>query len=176
MKKDEIVETKQYLTFKLEDELYALSISQVREVLDFTKITKVPRTPEFMRGVINLRGNVVPVVDMRLKFGMPKAENTVDTCVIIVEIIVDDESTVLGALADSVEEVIELEPEQIEPAPKIGTRLNTEFIKGMGKRDDDFIIILDINKVFSTDELAIVQESSENTPVEEENVEAEVVS
>ena len=176
MKTDEISETRQYLTFKLEDELYALSISQVREVLDFTKITKVPRTPEFMRGVINLRGNVVPVVDMRLKFGMPKAENTVDTCVIIVEIIVDDESTVLGALADSVEEVIELEPEQIEPAPKIGTRLNTEFIKGMGKRDDDFIIILDINKVFSTDELAIVQESSENTPVEEENVEAEVVS
>ncbi len=153
----EIIETTQYLTFKLEEEIFALDISKVREVLDFTAITKVPRTPEFMRGVINLRGNVVPVVDMRLKFGMTKTENTVNTCIIIVEINLDGETTVLGALADAVQEVIELGAGQIEPAPKIGTRLKTDFIQGMGKRDEGFIIILDIDRVFSTEELALVQ-------------------
>ncbi|MBI5675804.1 MAG: chemotaxis protein CheW [Nitrospirae bacterium] len=156
-----ITETTQYLTFRLGDEVFALDISKVREVLDFTSITKVPRTPEFMRGVINLRGNVVPVVDMRLKFGMTKTENTVNTCIIIVEIYLDGETTILGALSDSVQEVIDLEPGQIEPAPKIGTRLRTEFIKGMGKRDGQFIIILDIDKVFSADELSIVKDTGE---------------
>jgi len=155
----EIIETTQYLTFKLEKEVFALDISKVREVLDFTAITKVPRTPEFMRGVINLRGNVVPVVDMRLKFGMTKTENTVNTCIIIVEINLDGETTVLGALADAVQEVIELESGQIGPAPKIGTRLTTDFIQGMGKRDEGFIIILDIDRVFSADELSLVQEA-----------------
>ncbi len=148
-------ESMQYLTFKLEDEVFALDISQVREVLDFTTVTKVPRTPEFMRGVINLRGSVVPVVDMRLKFEMSRTEQTVNTCIIIVEINLDGERLILGALADSVQEVIELEPGQIEPAPRIGTRLSTEFIKGMGKRDDQFIIILDIDRIFSTGELAV---------------------
>ena len=156
-----ITEITQYLTFKLGDEVFALDISQVREVLDFTAITKVPRTPEFMRGVINLRGNVVPVVDMRLKFGLTKTEKTVNTCIIIVEISLDGDTTVLGALADSVQEVIDLEPDRIEPAPKIGTRLKTDFIKGMGKRDDQFIIILDIDKVFSVDELSLVQDAGQ---------------
>lgn len=156
MSVDNTTETTQYLTFKLDDEVFALDISQVREVLDFTAITKVPRTPDFMRGVINLRGSVVPVVDMRLKFDMSKTEQTVNTCIIIVEINVENERLVLGALADSVQEVIELGPGQIEPAPRIGTRLHTEFIKGMGKRDENFIIILDIDKIFSMDELATV--------------------
>ncbi len=155
------IETIQYLTFKLDDEVFAVDISKVREVLDFTTITKVPKTPEFMRGVINLRGSVVPVVDMRLKFGMTKTEKTVNTCVIIVEISLDGDTTVLGALADSVQEVIELEPEHIEPAPKIGTRLKTEFIKGMGKQDDSFIILLDIDKAFSFDELIMVQDAGD---------------
>ncbi len=155
-----IMETTQYLTFKLDDEVFALDITKVREVLDFTTVTKVPRTPEFMRGVINLRGSVVPVVDLRLKFGMSKTEKTVNTC-IIVEVKVDDETKVLGALADSVQEVMDLESDHIEPAPKIGTRLNTEFIKGMGKRDDRFVILLDIDKVFSTSELAVVQATHE---------------
>lgn len=150
-----INQTAQYLTFKLGSEVFALDISQVREVLDFTTVTKVPRTPDFMSGVINLRGSVVPVIDMRLKFGMSMTEKTVNTCSIIVEINVDGEKVILGAMADSVQEVIELEPGQISPAPRIGTRLNTEFIRGMGKRGDQFIIILDIDKVFSVDELAI---------------------
>ncbi|NJD57754.1 MAG: chemotaxis protein CheW [Nitrospirae bacterium] len=158
-----ITETTQYLTFRLEDEIFALDISKVREVLDFTSITKVPRTPEFMRGVINLRGSGVPVVDMRLKFGMSITERTVNTCIIIVEISVDGDTTVLGALADSVQEVIELEPQQIEPAPRIGTRLKTDFIRGMGKRDEQFVIILDIDKIFSVDELALVQDAEKFT-------------
>jgi purine-binding chemotaxis protein CheW len=155
----EIEEATQHLTFKLDDEVFALDISKVREVLEYTSVTKVPQTPEFMKGVINLRGGVVPVVDLRLKFGMTEAERTVNTCIIIVEVEMDGESTVLGALADSVQEVHDFEADQIEPAPKIGTKLNTEFIKGMGKRDDEFIIILDINKVFSSDELALVQDA-----------------
>ncbi len=153
----EMTQTTQYLTFKLGDEVFALDITKVREVLDFTTVTKVPRTPEFMRGVINLRGSVVPVVDLRLKFGMSKTENGVNTCIIITEVTVDNDTTILGALSDSVQEVLDLEPGNIAPAPKIGTKLKTEFIKGMGKRDDRFIIILDIDKVFSTDELATLQ-------------------
>ena len=154
----QITETTQYLTFKLSDEVYALDIAKVREVLDFTTVTKVPRTPGFMRGVINLRGSVVPVVDLRLKFGMTRTENGVNTCVIITEVTVDGDTTVLGALADSVQEVLDLEPGSIAPAPRLGTKLRTDFIKGMGKRDDRFVIILDIDKVFSADELALVQE------------------
>ncbi|MDA8100919.1 MAG: chemotaxis protein CheW [Nitrospiraceae bacterium] len=149
--------TTQYLTFKLSDEVYALDIGKVREVLDFTTVTKVPRTPDFMRGVINLRGSVVPVVDLRLKFGLTMTEKTVNTCVIITEVTVDDDTTILGALADSVQEVIELDAASISAPPRIGTKLRTEFIKGMGKRDDRFIIILDVDRVFSADELALVQ-------------------
>ena len=160
----DIVETTQYLTFKLDDEVFALDIGKVREVLDFTTLTRVPRTPEFMRGVINLRGNVVPVVDLRLKFGMSKTEKTVNTCIVIVEVTLDNETTILGALADSVQEVLDLGPDHIEPAPKIGTRLNTEFIKGMGKRDKEFIIILDIDKIFSTNEIAMAQATQAETP------------
>jgi purine-binding chemotaxis protein CheW len=158
----EIKEATQHLTFKLDEEVFALDISKVREVLEYTTVTRVPQTPPFMCGVINLRGGVVPVVDLRLKFGMTEAEKTVNTCIIIVEVDLDGEKTVLGALADSVQEVFEFEPDQIEPAPKIGTRLRTEFIKGMGKRDDQFIMILDIDKVFSTDELAVVQSTGES--------------
>ena len=156
----EIGESTQYLTFTLDEELFALDIAKVREVLDFTSITKVPQTPDFMRGVINLRGSVVPVVDMRSKFDMPIAETTVNTCIIIVEVDIDGEGTVLGAMADSVQEVLELGPEQIEPPPRIGTKLKTDFIKGMGKRDDQFVIILDIDKVFSALELSLVNDAS----------------
>jgi purine-binding chemotaxis protein CheW len=145
----------QYLTFKLGEEMFAVDIAKVREVLDFTTVTRVPRTPEFMRGVINLRGGVVPVVDLRLKFGMSRTENTVNTCIIIVEVMVDGDTTVLGALADSVQEVIDLGPENIEPAPRIGTKLRTEFITGMGKQNDRFVIILDIDRVFSAGDLAL---------------------
>ena len=149
-----ITETVQYLTFKLSDEVFALDVAKVREILEITNITKVPQTPDFMRGVINLRGSVVPVIDMRLKFGMSATEQTVNTCIIVVEINMDGDTVVLGALADSVQEVVEMEPESIESAPHIGTKLNTDFIKGMGKVDERFVMILDIDRVFSSDELS----------------------
>jgi purine-binding chemotaxis protein CheW len=150
----------QYLTFKLDEEIYAVDVAKVREILDFPAITKVPRTPDFMRGVINLRGSVVPVVDMRLKFGMSKTEKSVNTCIVVVEVMLDNEPTVIGALADSVQEVIELEASQIEPPPKIGSRLRVEFLRGMGKIGDRFLMILDIDKVFSGEEILQLTESA----------------
>jgi purine-binding chemotaxis protein CheW len=143
----------QYLTFKLGNEVFALDIEKVREVLDFTTVTRVPRMPAFMRGVINLRGSVIPVVDLRIKFGMAVSATTVNTCIIITEVMVDGDTTVLGALADSVQEVLDLDAANIAPAPRIGTKLNAEFIRGMGKWGERFIIILDIDKVFSFDDL-----------------------
>lgn len=166
----EITKTTQYLTFKLADEVFAVDVANIREILDFTTVTKVPQTPEFMRGVINLRGSVVPVVDMRLKLGMSKTEKTVHTCIIVTEMELEGEMIVVGALADSVQEVMELEPEQIEAAPKIGTRLNTEFIKGMGKHNEHFIILLDINKIFTFDELVTVQAGMDTAPGTEAKV------
>src|SRR5579872_2811311 len=143
-----ITEMRQYLTFKLGEEIFALDVAKVREVLDFTTVTRVPRTPEFMRGVINLRGSVVPVVDLRLTFGMSRTEKTVNTCIVVVEVSLDGDSVIVGALADSVEEVIDLEPDQIEAPPTIGASVKTEFIQGIGKRDAGFLIILDIDRVF----------------------------
>jgi purine-binding chemotaxis protein CheW len=122
--------------------------------------------PDFMCGVINLRGSVVPVVDLRLKFGLEKAASVREACIVIIEIILDDEETVLGILVDSVQEVISLEPEQIDPPPRIGTRLKTQFIKGMGKKDKEFIIILETAKVFSAEELAVVQ-TTDDIPMPE---------
>jgi len=151
----------QYLTFRLGEEVFALDIAQVREVLDYTTITRVPRMPEFMRGVINLRGSVVPVVDLRLKFGMSATERTLNTCIIIAEVAIGGERTLLGALADSVQEVIDLEAGQIEPPPRLGTSIDAQFIRGMGKRDERFVIILDVDRVFSNDELSLVQGAGE---------------
>ncbi len=152
-----ISDTRQYLTFKLGEEVFALEVANVREILEFIPITKVPRTPDFMTGVINLRGSVVPVTDMRLKFGMSETEKTVNTCIIVVEVNIEGEKALLGALVDSVQEVFELEAQQIEPPPRLGLGMKTEFIEDMGKRDNQFVIILDIDKVFSMEELDIAQ-------------------
>jgi purine-binding chemotaxis protein CheW len=154
-----ITETRQYLTFQLGGEVFGLDVSNVREILEFTGVTKVPKTPEYMRGVINLRGSVVPVLDMRLKFGLARTEKTVNTCIIVVEVSFEEEHTVIGALVDSVEEVFELEPQHIEPPPRIGTRLRTDFIKGMGMRDDGFIILLDIDRLFTSDDVAAISDT-----------------
>lgn len=142
----------QYITFKLGDELFAINVAQVREVLDLSQITKVPTAPGYMRGVVNVRGSAIPVVDLRLKFGLPEVPTTVNTRIVVLELQLDGESTVLGGLADSVHEVIELEPGQIAPPPSIAMRWRSEFIQGMGKRGDQFIIVLDINSVFARDE------------------------
>lgn len=154
-------ETIQYLTFKLDDEAFATEITKVREVLEHTDVTKVPRTPEYMRGVINLRGNIVPVVDLRLQFGMESGEVTVDTCIIIIEVDIDGHTTVLGALADSVQEVIDMDRSQLEPAPSLGTRVDNRYIQAMGKADDgSFIIMLNMDNVFSVEQIGEVEKSS----------------
>ncbi|MBI5142102.1 MAG: chemotaxis protein CheW [Nitrospirae bacterium] len=158
MSQSAIMEDRQYLTFMLGDEVFAMDIDSVREVLEFTSVTRVPRVPEYMRGVINLRGNVVPVLDLRLKLGMTKTENSVNTCVIITEVTVEGELVVLGALADSVREVMDIEAASIEAVPKIGTKLNTAFLKGMGKRGNEFVMILDLDRVFNADEAALVRD------------------
>ncbi len=147
----------QFLSFMLDEEVYAVEITQVREVLDLTKITKIPRMPDFMKGVVNLRGGVVPILDLREKFNMEEVEASVNTCIIIIELTIDEEKTLFGAIADSVKEVLTLDAENIEAPPHIGTRLDTAFIGGMSKKDDDFIIILNIAKVFSIEELETVQ-------------------
>lgn len=153
MEGNAVVATSQYLTFKLDQELFAVDIGKVREVLEFNGMTKVPRTADYMRGVINLRGNVVPVVDMRLKLGLGETQKSVDTCVVISEIAVDGVPTVLGALVDSVQEVIDLDDNHLAPPPHLGSRVDAGVIRGMGKRDDRFIMILDLDRVFTTQEL-----------------------
>ena len=164
MNETHIKETAQYLTFKLGEELFALDVTQVREVLDVTAVTKVPRSPDYMRGVINVRGNVVPVADMRLKFGLAQADHTVDTRIVVMELILENESLVIGALADSVHDVMDMDPEQIEAAPKIGAKWTTNFIKGIGKTGDQFIILLDIDKVFSSEEVKLLADTDADSP------------
>jgi purine-binding chemotaxis protein CheW len=151
----------QYLTFRLGEEVFAIEVIRTREVLDCSIITRVPQTPEFVLGVINLRGSVVPVIDLRLKFGLPPVEKTVHSCIIVMQIEVDDESVTIGALVDSVQEVLELREDEIELPPRIGTRLKTEYIRGMGNCGDRFLILLDIDRVFSADELVLVQKADE---------------
>ena len=158
-----ITETGQYITFKLGHELFAINVAQVREVLEISQITKVPTAPDYMRGVVNVRGKAIPVVDLRLKFGLPAAADTVNSRIVVMELDLGGEETVIGGIADSVHEVIELEPGQINPPPRIAMRWRTELISGMGRRGDDFIIILDINKVFSSEELALVEAETSAT-------------
>lgn len=162
MSNESAATTGQYLTFTLGDEQYAVEVGKVREVLEFTEVTRVPRTRDYMKGVINLRGSVVPVVDLRRKFGLEEAEKTVDTSIVVMELNITDEAVVLGTIADSVQEVVSMDDEQIEPSPKIGTKIDTEFIKGIGKQDDRFTIILDIDRVFSEAELANVTAAQES--------------
>ena len=146
----------QYLTFQLGAEMFALDVAQVREILDFTTITKVPRAPAFMRGVINVRGSVVPVIDLALKFDMAQAEKTLETRIVVVEVEYEGQVTVVGAVADAVRNVIEIDPARIEATPRIGAAGNSDFIKGIGKHQDAFVIILDVDRIFSADELAAV--------------------
>lgn len=153
-------EISQYMTFKLGEELFAINVCQVREVLEVLQITKVPTAPPYMRGVVNVRGQAIPVVDLRMRFGLPSMPNSVNTRICVMELDIDGETTVIGGLADSVHEVIELDPSSINPPPRIAMRWRSEFISGMGKRGDDFIIILNVNAVFSSEELLAVSEAA----------------
>jgi purine-binding chemotaxis protein CheW len=151
----------QFLTFRLGSETFAVDVAQVREILDLCPITKVPQMPDYMLGVINLRGSVVPVVDLRRKFGLPASETTRDNCIVVLEVDFAGDVTVVGAQADAVSEVLDLPADAIEPPPRLGMQLKTEFIRGMGKKDEEFIIILDIDRIFSSDELALLQEGAQ---------------
>jgi purine-binding chemotaxis protein CheW len=174
MEENNTLSSLQYVTFSLGEELFGVEVTRTREILSLTPVTKVPQTPDYLLGVINLRGQVVPVVDMRLKLGLTAGEDTEDTCIIVVEVQVDGEPIVVGALADAVREVLEIRSDQIEPPPKLGTRLKTEFINGMGKVDDQFIILLNIDRIFNNEELILVQDAGQvNAPeVKEEMAEA----
>lgn len=154
--------SRQYVTFGLGEELFGIEVTRAREILSLVSVTKVPQTPDYLLGVINLRGQVVPVVDLRIKLGMPEAEMTRDSCIIVMEVQVDGEVLIVGGLADSVREVLELHDDHIEPPPRMGTKLRTQFIAGMGKVDEQFLILLEIDRVFSSEELAIVQEMEES--------------
>lgn len=142
----------QYLTFILGNELFALDIAKVREIVDEKNITKVPRMPKYLRGVINLRGHPVPVVDLRLNFGMSETLLGLNTCVIITELELEGDKIHIGALADAVQEVMEIAPDRIDPAPRMGTAIDANYIKGMAKLNDQFIMILDIDRIFTPEQ------------------------
>ena len=161
MENDKNGSTLQCLTFRLGEEVFGIDVTKAKEVLDCTTITQVPQMPEFMLGVINLRGSVVPVIDLRLKFGLSAAVKTVNTCIIVVEVDFDGEALTIGAVADSVQEVLELDADKIEPPPRIGTRLKTDFIRGMGSYGERFLILLDIDRVFSAEELLLAQDAGD---------------
>ena len=140
-----------YITFKLGDELFAIDVARVREVLDLSEITRVPSAPPYMRGVVNVRGSAVPVVDLRHKFGLPATADTVNTRIVVLELELDGEPTVVGGLADSVHEVLELERSQIREPPRIAMRWRADMIDGLGKKGEQFILVLDIARVFTTE-------------------------
>ncbi len=152
----------QYLTFKVGSEVFGLDIATVQEVLDFTGTVAIPNAPEYLRGVIDLRGKAVPVVDLRrvLHADPDDGARGERACVIIIETVVDGEVTRVGALADAVREVVRLEPGDVEPSPRIGRRLNLEFIRGLGKRDGRFVLLLDFDRVFADGGITLAVEAA----------------
>lgn len=167
MKKEEIDklealdDVNTFLSFKLKEEYFATNVSKVLTILEMKSITKVPNSPDYMRGVINLRGNVLPVIDMRIKFGMTATEFTTETCIIVLNIEIEEENVQLGILVDAVDEVLEIKESEIEASPTIGTKYKNEFIQGMYKLNEGFIMLLNIDLVFRTDDLIITKELEE---------------
>jgi purine-binding chemotaxis protein CheW len=151
------VEPSQYLTFSMADEECAVPVLRVREIIEYDTVTRVPSTPPWIRGVINLRGGVVPVVDLATKFGLPEHPVTNRTCIVIVEIGVDGQPVLAGILADAVSQVVELGSTDIEAAPSFGTGIRVDYLLGMAKSGKKFALLLDIDRVFSTDELVTTQ-------------------
>lgn len=150
-----------FLSFKLGEENFAIHVMKIMEILEVPKITKVPHAPNFLKGVINLRGAVLPVVDGRIKFGMTPIEFTINTCILVLKITVGEENVMVGALVDSVSEVFEIESGKIQPSPSIGTKYRADFIQGMIKENDRFMMLLNIDNVFSSSELESITESKE---------------
>lgn len=156
------VPSKQYLTFTLGKELFALDILVVKEIIQFTEISSIPMMPDYIRGIINLRGTVVPVIDLHVRFGQNAAEIGKRSCIIILEVRVQDQNFIIGAMVDAVSAVIDVADQQIEPPPRFGSLSRNEFIAGIGKIGEQFIILLNINKTFSIEELELIH-SNTNT-------------
>lgn len=157
-----------YLTFKLRDEIFGANVAKVLNILEMTKITKVPNSPSYMKGVINLRGSVLPLIDTRIKFDMGETVYTTNTCILVLDIEMGGDTVHVGALVDSVLEVIEIDNDHIQPPPSIGSKYKSEFIDGMAKIGDDFIMLLNMDLIFSTSELTLIKESSGDSQVEVE--------
>jgi purine-binding chemotaxis protein CheW len=154
----------QYLSFSLRGTEYAVGILKVKEILQFEQTTRVPSTPRSVRGVINLRGQVVPVIDLASKFGLGETAPTRLTCILIVEVQLEGAPTVVGVLADSVQEVIELAPGDVEPTPAFGTQVKVEFLVGVGKLGKRFVLLLDLDRVVSADEREFAQDLALQAP------------
>ncbi len=152
-------ESLKYLTFNVSGGIYGVAISGVKEITEYPSLTRVPMTPAFIRGVINLRGNVVPVIDLAVRLGKASQEASNRSCVIIVEIEADDEKTDIGIVVDAVTAVIDIPNEDIEVAPAFGAEIRSDFISGMGKRNEKFVVLLELERVLSIDELAELTES-----------------
>lgn len=150
-----------YLSFRLGDEIFAISVAKVLEVLEIQKITRVPKTPKYMRGVLNLRGDVLPVIDTRLKFNMETTADTERTVIIVLDLESKNKKIVIGAIADSVKEVLEINENEIKTVPEIGSNYDAAFITGMVHHRDDFIMLLDMDKVFSLDEIIDMKTKTE---------------
>jgi purine-binding chemotaxis protein CheW len=149
-------EAHQYLTFQLAGEMYAVGILNVKEIIEYGHLTEIPMMPPFIRGVINLRGAVVPVVDLAARFGHEASEIGKRTCIVIVEVCQGEERHDLGIMVDAVSEVLEIPGSEIEPPPSFGSRIRADFIAGMGKVAGRFVILLDIQRVLSADEMAVL--------------------
>lgn len=147
------METNSYLSFNLGDELYAANVAEVISILEMQHITKVPKAPNYLKGVINLRGNVLPVIDTRIKFEMEDTEITKNTCILVLEVTIENEKIYIGALVDFVKEVLEISENQILPPPNIGSKFKSEFIYGVYKNNEDFIMLVDLEKLFSIESL-----------------------
>jgi purine-binding chemotaxis protein CheW len=154
------IETGKYLTFSLANEEYGIGILKVKEIIGMMPITSIPRTPEFVKGVINLRGKVIPVVDLRLKFSMESIDYTDRTCIIVVEIDSNMETLLIGIVVDEVSEVLNIKAEDIEEAPAFGTRLDTDYILGMAKTDGGVKILLNIDKVLSSSDIEVLEKTA----------------
>ena len=145
-----------YFTFRLGGEFFAVNIGQVTKILELTNITRVPNTPRFFKGIINLLGDVIPIFDGRLKFGFQEKEATRDTCILILVFEHEGQTVSSGIIVDSVEKVLIFEPDQIKPAPTVGKGFNTEFIHGISSHNDEFVIILNLEKIFSEEEVELI--------------------
>jgi purine-binding chemotaxis protein CheW len=154
----ELVEQHQYLTFLLADEEYAISILQVKEIIEYDTVTTVPKTPRWVRGVINLRGSVVPVVDLAVKFGLEQKPVTKTTCIVIVETQFEGQNTTIGVVADAVSQVMDLTADDIQVVPEFGTRVKVDYLLGMAQLGKKFALLLDVDKVLSTEELLNLSE------------------